>query len=243
MADAGLAQARAEVAIAGQQLARTQVRAPFTGRIGKRFPDPGSMLAAGVPLFTLVDDSVLEFEAQVPSRDYAKMKIGAPVQLAIDALPGVDDRGPDRAPPAARRHALALVRRRRPGAGPPRPRGRALRARRGARRDRQGGARRAAGRARPRRHGSHEGGDLRRAPGQGREAHDHGGRRDAGRHPGDERPRRRRRRRARPADLARRRRAGRRRRTAAPRPRSRPRTRGRSCSSAISPSSTRSSRP
>ncbi len=88
VAEAGLAQARAEVAIAGQQLARTQVRAPFTGRIGKRFTDPGSMLAAGVPLFTLVDDSVLEFEAQVPSRDYAKVKVGAPVQLAIDALPG-----------------------------------------------------------------------------------------------------------------------------------------------------------
>ena len=93
MADAGLAQARAEVAIAGQQLARTQVRAPFTGRIGKRFPDPGSMLAAGVPLFTLVDDSVLEFEAQVPSRDFAKVKIGAPVQLAIDALPGAKIEG------------------------------------------------------------------------------------------------------------------------------------------------------
>ena len=112
VADAGLAQARAEVAIAGQQLARTRVRAPFTGRIGKRFPDPGSMLAAGVPLFTLVDDSVLEFEAQVPSRDFAKVKLGAPVQLAIDALPDVEDRGPDRAPAAARRHALALVRRR-----------------------------------------------------------------------------------------------------------------------------------
>ena len=85
--EASLAQAKAEVAIAGQQLARTTVRAPFTGRVAKRFPDPGSMLATGTPLFTLVDDSVFEFEAQVPSRDYAKMKIGAPVQLAIDALP------------------------------------------------------------------------------------------------------------------------------------------------------------
>jgi len=46
------------------------------------------MLATGVPLFTLVDDSVFEFEAQVASRDFAKVKLGAPVQLAIDALPG-----------------------------------------------------------------------------------------------------------------------------------------------------------
>ncbi len=88
VANAALAQARAEVAITGQQLARTRVRAPFTGRIAKRLADPGSMLATGAPLFTLVDDSVLEFEARVPSRDFAKVKIGAPVALEVDALPG-----------------------------------------------------------------------------------------------------------------------------------------------------------
>ena len=88
LADAGLAQARAESAIVAQQLARTQVKAPFTGRVAKRLQDPGSMLAPGAPLFTLVDDSVLEFKAPVPSRDLAKVKLGAPVELGIDALPG-----------------------------------------------------------------------------------------------------------------------------------------------------------
>ncbi len=87
VADASLAQAKTEVAIAGQQLARTEVRAPFAGRVARRLPDPGSMLAVGTPLFTLVDDSVLEFRAQVPSRDLAKVRVGIPVQLAIDALP------------------------------------------------------------------------------------------------------------------------------------------------------------
>jgi RND family efflux transporter MFP subunit len=88
VADAGLAQARAEAAIAAQQVFRTQVRAPFAGRVAKRFPDPGSMLAPGASLFTLVDDSVLEFKAPVPSRDFAKVRIGAPVELGIDALGG-----------------------------------------------------------------------------------------------------------------------------------------------------------
>ena len=88
VADAGLAQARAEAAISGQQLSRTQVRAPFAGRVARRFPDPGSMLAPGAPLFTLVDDSTLEFKAPVPSRDLAKVKLGAAVELGIDALPG-----------------------------------------------------------------------------------------------------------------------------------------------------------
>jgi len=88
LAEAGLAQARAEAAIVAQQLARTQVKAPFTGRVAKRLQDPGSMLAPGAPLFTLVDDSVLEFKAPVPSRDLAKVKLGASVELGIDALPG-----------------------------------------------------------------------------------------------------------------------------------------------------------
>jgi len=85
--EASLAQAKAEVAIAGQQFARATVRAPFAGRVAKRFPDPGSMLAAGTPLFTLVDDSVLEFRAQVASRDLAKVRLGASARLTIDALP------------------------------------------------------------------------------------------------------------------------------------------------------------
>jgi len=88
VADASLAQTRAEVAIAGQQLARTRVRAPFAGRVARRMPDPGSMLAAGTPVFTLVDDSVFKYEAQVASRDLAKVKPGVPVQLSLDALPG-----------------------------------------------------------------------------------------------------------------------------------------------------------
>ena len=85
--EASLAQAKAEVAIAGQQLSRTEVRAPFAGRVAKRFPDPGSMLAPGAPLFTLVDDSVLEFDAQVASRELAKVRLGAAARLSIDALP------------------------------------------------------------------------------------------------------------------------------------------------------------
>jgi membrane fusion protein (multidrug efflux system) len=93
VADAGLAQARAEGAIAAQQLARTQVRAPFGGRVAKRFPDPGAMIPSGAPLFTLVDDSVLEFRAPVASKDYAKVKIGAGVQLALDALGGAPVEG------------------------------------------------------------------------------------------------------------------------------------------------------
>ena len=88
VAEASVAQVRAEAAIAGQQYQRTRVKAPFSGRIGKRWTDPGAMLAVGTPLFTLVDDSLLELEAPVPSRDLARVRLGAAVSVSVDAAPG-----------------------------------------------------------------------------------------------------------------------------------------------------------
>lgn len=86
VSEAALAQARAETAIAAQQHARAEVRAPFAGRVAKRHADAGTMLAAGGALFTLVDDARLEFRANVPSADYGKVKVGAAVDVSVDAL-------------------------------------------------------------------------------------------------------------------------------------------------------------
>jgi membrane fusion protein, multidrug efflux system len=93
VAGASVAQARAEASMAAQQLARSTVRAPFGGRVAKRLADPGAMLAAGTPIFTVVDDSVLEFRAAVPSASYNRVKVGAPVDVSVDAVPGQAIRG------------------------------------------------------------------------------------------------------------------------------------------------------
>jgi RND family efflux transporter MFP subunit len=93
VAEASATQARAESAITAQQLARTQVKAPFGGRIAKRFVDVGAMLASGAPLFTLVDDSRLEFRAPVPSADWSKLQIGAEADVTVDAAPGLHSAG------------------------------------------------------------------------------------------------------------------------------------------------------
>jgi RND family efflux transporter MFP subunit len=88
VAGASVAQARAEVSMAAQQLARSTVRAPFAGRVANRLADPGALLAAGTPIFTVVDDSTLEFRAAVPSASYNRVKVGAPVDVSVDAVPG-----------------------------------------------------------------------------------------------------------------------------------------------------------
>jgi RND family efflux transporter MFP subunit len=87
VAEASVAQAKAEVAIAEQNVTRTKIVAPFAGRIADRLADAGTVLANGTPVFQLVDDAVLEFRGAVPSTDFAKVNVNAPVTLAIDALP------------------------------------------------------------------------------------------------------------------------------------------------------------
>jgi RND family efflux transporter MFP subunit len=69
------------------------VKAPFAGRVASRLVDAGAMLSAGTPLLTLVDDSVLEFRAAVPSAEWGRVSVGAPVQVTVDAaLPPVTGR-------------------------------------------------------------------------------------------------------------------------------------------------------
>ncbi len=93
VAEAALQQARAEAAIAAQQVAHCQIHAPFSGRVAKRYVDAGTMLAPGTPVVTLVDDSVIEFRGSVPSADIARVRQGAPLTVAVDAMPGTILRG------------------------------------------------------------------------------------------------------------------------------------------------------
>ena len=89
VAEAGVAQARAEVAIAAAQQGRSSVRAPFAGRVAGRLADAGTMIAPGAPVFTVVDDSVFELRAAVPSSSYNAVRVGAPVAVSVDSAPGL----------------------------------------------------------------------------------------------------------------------------------------------------------
>jgi RND family efflux transporter MFP subunit len=93
VAEAGHAQARSELAIAERQLGRSQIVAPIGGRIAKRQADAGTMVTAGTPLYTIVDDSVFEFRSAVASGDFGKVKVGEEVTVSVDALPGFSTQG------------------------------------------------------------------------------------------------------------------------------------------------------
>ena len=74
VAEASHAQARSELAITERQMGRTQITAPISGRIAKRHADAGTIVAAGTPLYTIVDDSVFEFRSSVASGDFGKVQ-------------------------------------------------------------------------------------------------------------------------------------------------------------------------
>lgn len=88
VAEASTAQARSELAIAERQIGRSQIVAPISGRIAKRHADAGTVVTAGTPLYTIVDDSIFEFRSSVASSDFGKVKIGEHVVVSVDALPG-----------------------------------------------------------------------------------------------------------------------------------------------------------
>jgi membrane fusion protein, multidrug efflux system len=89
LAEAQCAQARAALAISEKSLKDCKIIAQADGHVQKRFFDKGSLLTAGAPLYTLVDNSRLELESAVPSYQLAAIHLG---QKAVFQTPTWGDR-------------------------------------------------------------------------------------------------------------------------------------------------------
>jgi len=76
LAEAQCAQAKATLAIAEKALKDCKITSPAEGQIQKKYFDKGSLIAAGTPLYTLVDNNQLELECVVPSYQLAALKLG-----------------------------------------------------------------------------------------------------------------------------------------------------------------------
>jgi RND family efflux transporter MFP subunit len=73
----------------------TKVRAPYAGVVTARFVDPGALIQAAtasatqaVPLFTIMDTSVLRFYVSVPQEDAPYVKKGTPAAISLKDLGG-----------------------------------------------------------------------------------------------------------------------------------------------------------
>jgi membrane fusion protein (multidrug efflux system) len=90
---ASLQVAEAQVALAQAQLARMKVLAPFDGTAGLRVVDVGDYVKDGADLVNLEDLSALSVQFALPERYVDRLRVGQPVEVAFDALPGRSFKG------------------------------------------------------------------------------------------------------------------------------------------------------
>lgn len=76
MAESRVAQAKARRSFAQAQLQFTELRSPTSGTITEQFLYPGDMAKPEVPVFTVMDLSVVVSRAQVPEDELAQVRIG-----------------------------------------------------------------------------------------------------------------------------------------------------------------------
>lgn len=106
---AALAQRRAEVELARQQLADTRVRAPYDGVVQERVAHLGEFLPAGAPVVRLVRTAPLRLRLEVPERQAVPLRPGQPVRFTLEGSPAVFHTTLSRLSPALVESSRVLV--------------------------------------------------------------------------------------------------------------------------------------
>lgn len=83
-----LAGARNSFAQAAKQLAKTEIRAPFSGQISERPVSDGDVVQAGDRLVTVVDPTNLKLEASVPADAVERLKVGTQADFTLSGVDG-----------------------------------------------------------------------------------------------------------------------------------------------------------
>ncbi|MFS8048719.1 HlyD family secretion protein [Rhizobium sp. BR 314] len=90
---ADLAAARSALEAAQVRLGYTRVVAPFDGTVGERQIQVGNYVGIGTSLISLVPQSTVHVIANYKETQLPRVVPGQPVEIAVDALPGVAFKG------------------------------------------------------------------------------------------------------------------------------------------------------
>ena len=93
MARAKLDEAAAQLREAQIALDDTELRAPFDGVLLDRRVELGTLVAAGVPAFTIADLRVVKGRFNVPDSSLADFQLGQDLEISVDAFPGRSFKG------------------------------------------------------------------------------------------------------------------------------------------------------
>jgi len=70
------------------EIAKSSLKAPFAGAVTKRMVEVGGYLQRGASTFTLVQMDPIRVVLAVPELSIARVRVGAEVEITVDALPG-----------------------------------------------------------------------------------------------------------------------------------------------------------
>lgn len=93
IANAGVAQAQANLEIAKAQLARTIIHAPMRGVLTDVNFNKGEFVSPGAALFTILDSEDLWIKVYISEKDLPRIKIGQKADVFVDAYPGKSFKG------------------------------------------------------------------------------------------------------------------------------------------------------
>ncbi|MBI2717657.1 MAG: HlyD family efflux transporter periplasmic adaptor subunit [Rhizobiales bacterium] len=87
--EAGAAIAAADASVDHMQslLTETEIKSPIRGRVQYRLVEPGSVLAAGSRILTLLDLSDVSMTIFLPAQDAGRLVIGDEARVVLDAAP------------------------------------------------------------------------------------------------------------------------------------------------------------
>ncbi|PZU91314.1 MAG: efflux transporter periplasmic adaptor subunit [Chelatococcus sp.] len=85
---ARLASAEARVQLSQAKLAQSTILAPFDGVVGLRAVGVGDFVAVGKQLITLTNIDPIKVDFRVPEIFLKQVKVGQPINVSVDAVPG-----------------------------------------------------------------------------------------------------------------------------------------------------------
>ncbi|GAB3945275.1 efflux RND transporter periplasmic adaptor subunit [Spirosoma harenae] len=88
IAESNVNTAKADQVLLMAQLAKTEIRAPFSGKLGLRAISQGAFLTPGTLVTTLVQTNPVKIDFSVPEKYANQIRIGSPVRFTADGLTG-----------------------------------------------------------------------------------------------------------------------------------------------------------
>jgi len=87
-ADATVRQTQAQVEVSRKRISDTRLVSPIKGIVARRSIDPGEIVSAGLPVFSIVDLQPARVRVGIPEGDIGRMRVGQRARVTVPALGG-----------------------------------------------------------------------------------------------------------------------------------------------------------